>query len=183
MRFATIQTLAFLSVASAAPVIERSTQDVGVFTTAITDINNSLLTFDVPIQALTATSDIPSAIADLTSKASGVSSAIDTGAANIQATATLSLLDTIRLVTPSQSMATTANNTLNDLISKKDILINGGQQAAVISLLGTIKTSSTAFAGVIVGKVPSSLQSTVQQVASKVTDALNNGIVAFGGTV
>jgi hypothetical protein len=183
MRFATIQTLAFICVASAAPVVERSIQDITVFKTAITNINAALVAFDTSVQAYTSTSDPPSAIADLTAKSSDIASAIDTGTTNIQATTALGYGDTISLVTPSQSLSATANSTLNDLISKKDIITENGQQAAVISILSMIKASSTAFAGALVSKVPSALQSTVQEVAGKVTDAFNNAIVAFGGTV
>jgi hypothetical protein len=185
MRLATIQTLAFICVAStaAAPVVERSTQDLAVFTTAINNINASLVAFDVPVQALTPTSDIPTAIVDLTAKASDVISAINTGTTNIQATDPLTLSQTIGLVTPASAVGKTANSTLNDLISKKDILINGGQQAAVISLLDTLRTSSTAFATAVVAKVPAQLKSTAQELAGSVTTALNNAIVAFGGNV
>jgi hypothetical protein len=185
MRFATIQTLALICVASttAAPVVERAVQDIGVFTTAINNINASLIAFDVPVQALTPTSDISTAIVDITARASDVISAINTGTTNVEATDPLNLSQTLGLVTPASALGKTANSTLNDLISKKDILINGGQQATVIASLNSLKTSSSAFATAVVAKVPDALKSTAQQLAGSVTTALNNAIVAFGGTV
>jgi hypothetical protein len=185
MRFATIQTLAFICVAStaAAPVVERSIQDVKPFTTAINNINASLNALDVPIQALTASSDLSSAVADITAKGSAVIAAIESGTTDISAAAQLTLSETITLVSPASVVGTTANSTLNDLISKKDIIINGGQGAPIISMLNTLKGSSSSFANALVAKVPQALKSTAQQVAGKVTTAIDNAIVAFGGSV
>jgi Hydrophobic surface binding protein A len=177
-----IQNLAFfyIAVTFASPLtqITYNTRDITIVSNAITSIINALTTFDTSINNLPTTP-----IIDITTTGAAITSALNTGAKNVQASKSLTVPDTINLVTPAQNLGDTANSTLNDLISKHDILTTAGEEATIVTLLETMKSSSGFFVDAVVSKVPSALQGPVRSVSCQVTEAFNRGILAFGGMV
>lgn len=176
-------SLALLGVTTALPSPTLVQRDLSTFTAAFAAIGSAISNFDTSILALTPTSDITTAIADLTTKSNEVLDALNTGATNINATSVLSLTDSLSLLNLSNQLVATTNTTINDLISKKSIIDAANEDAFVVTQLTAVKSATQGFIGAIVTHVPSAVQSIANSQAQQVITVLDSGITAFGGTV
>jgi hypothetical protein len=184
MRLDNILLFSLIGLAAAAPSPTRlGKRDLSTFTTAFNAVGSALSAFDTDVKTLTSSSDIPAVITTLTTDANNIISALNTGATNINATAPLSLTDSLNLLTLSNNLVSTANTTITDLISKHDIIVNAGETDFVVTELQAVKAATYGFIGAVVSHVPDSVKSIANNQASQVVTVLNNGITAFGGTV
>lgn len=178
MQLLQIISLSLFGLSTSASIIKR---DFATFQTAFTAVGNALTAFDQSVLALTPTSDVPTAVSDLTTKSNAIVDALNTGATNINATEPLGLTDSVNLLSLSNTLVTTANTTINDLISKKPIIDAAGQDALVITQLQAVKAASYSFIGAVTTHVPSSVSSIAAQQAGQVITIINNGLAAYGG--
>jgi hypothetical protein len=183
MLVSSILPFALLGFATAAPSPTLIQRDLSTFTAAFSAVGSAISDFDTSVIALTPTSDIPTAITDLTAKSNAILDALNTGATNINASAVLSLTDSLSLLNLSNQLVATTNTTINDLISKKSIIDAANEDAFVVTQLNAVKSATYGFIGAIVSHVPSAVQSIAQSQANQVITVLNSGITAFGGTV
>jgi len=167
----------------AAPSSTLVQRDLSTFTAAFSAVGSAISDFDTSVLALTPTSDIPSAITDLTAKSNAIVDALNTGSTNINASAVLSLTDSLSLLNLSNQLVATTNTTINDLISKKSIIDTANEDAFVVTQLTAVKSATQGFIAAIVAHVPSAVQSIAQSQATQVITVLNTGITTFGGTV
>jgi len=184
MLFSTLVSFTLLGIASATPtptVVEK--RDLSTFTAAFAAVSSAITDFDSSVTALTASSDVNSAITDLTTKSNTIISALNTGAANINATTPLDLSDAVSLLTLSNNLVAATNQTVNDLIAKKSIIDAANEDAFVVTQLTAVRGAAYGFIGAVVSQVPSSVQSIANTQASQVITVLNSGITAFGGSV
>lgn len=108
-----------------------------------------------------------------------VVSATDAATTVANASADLSDLDAIGLVSPIQSLTTDVQNAINDIIAVKSLIVAAGSQAQTLSDLIAQNTSATALASAITAKVPADLQSTAASLAAGITNAIQEGITAY----
>jgi len=183
MLVSNILPFAFLGIATAIPSPTLVQRDLSTFTAAFSAVGSAISAFDTSVNALTPTSDISTAITDLTAKSNAILDALNTGATNINASAVLSLTDSLSLLNLSNQLVATTNTTINDLIAKKSIIDAANEDAFVVTQLTAVKSATQGFIAAIVAHVPSAVQSIAQSQATQVITVLNNGITAFGGTV
>jgi len=183
MLVSNIVPFALLGLATAAPSPTLVQRDLSTFTAAFAAVGSAISNFDTSVLALTPTSDIPTAITDLTAKSNAILDALNTGATNINASAVLSLTDSLSLLNLSNQLVATTNTTINDLIAKKSIIDGANEDAFVVTQLTAVKSATQGFIGAIVSHVPSAVQSIAQSQATQVITVLNSGITAFGGSV
>jgi len=183
MQFSKLLSLSLLGLAAASPTATFQKRDLATFQTAFAAVGSALSTFDTDVLTLTASSDVPTVITQLTTDANGILSALNTGATNINATTALSLTDAINLLSLSNTLVATANTTINDLISKKPIIDAANEDAFVVTQLQAVKAATYGFIGAVTSQVPSAVQSIAANQAGQVITVLNSGITAFGGTI
>jgi hypothetical protein len=183
MRVSTICSLLFAGVALAAPSkTVKTKRDLAAFQSAFAAVSTAINTFDTDIKALTPSTDVNSVLPQLTTDSNAIVTALDNGVTTVNAQPALSLLDSVSLLSLSSTLATNANNTVNDLISAKPEIDAAGEDGFVVTQLTSVKTASQSFIAAVVAKVPTSVQSVANTQASNVITALNRGITAFGGT-
>lgn len=183
MQFSNILSLSLLGLAVATPTPTFVKRDLSTFQTAFSAVGSALSDFDTSVVALSATSDITTAVADLTTKAQAIDDALNTGSTNINATDALSLTDAVSLLSLSNTLVATANTTINDLIAKKSIIDAASEDAFVVTQLQTVKEATYGFIGAITSHVPSAVSGIAANQASQVITVLNTGITAFGGSI
>jgi hypothetical protein len=184
MRASTIFSLLFAGVTLASPTkTVKTKRDLAAFQSAFAAVSTAINTFDADVKALTPSTDVNAALPQLTSDSNAIVTALDNGVTTINAQPALSLLDSVSLLSLSNTLATNANSTVNDLISAKSIIDAAGEDGFVVTQLTSVKTASQAFIAAVVAKVPTSVQSVANSQASQVITALNNGITTFGGSV
>jgi hypothetical protein len=179
MHYSTLIAAAFVALAGASPV----KRDLALIQAAFTNVSNAVNKLDTDIQAIDPSGDVPSTIALLQADSDAVVSALDTGAANINASDPITLLDSLGLLSYSNALINATNNTINDLVSKVDIVNANNQAAAVVAALNAQKLSSQGFTAAIQSKVPEQVVSVVQSQGQQVIDIINRGIVAYGGAI
>lgn len=162
MLVSTILPFTLLGAAFAAPSPTLVQRDLSTFTAAFAAVGSAISNFDTSILALTASSDIPSSITDLTAKSNAILDALNTGSSNINASAVLSLTDSLSLLNLSNQLVATTNTTINDLISKKSIIDAASEDAFVVTQLTAVKSATEGFIAAIVAHVPSAVQSIAQ---------------------
>ena len=179
MHIFSILSFALIGLAAAGPV----KRDLDTVEAAFANITAALNQFDTDINALNISSNVSGAVATLTSDASNVLSAINIGIASVDATSALSLTDAISLASVAQGLGTTVNNTINDLIAKEPIINAAGNDPLVVSELQAQYNATQAFINAVASKVPSVVSGIAKQDGQSALVSINNGIVAFGGTV
>jgi hypothetical protein len=182
MRPSTIFSLLFTGAAIAAPsaFVKR---DIAAFESAFSAIDDAINTFDTAVKALTPTTDVSSALPDLTTKSDAIVTALDDGTTTVTAQPALSLTDAVQLLSLSNTLTSSANQTVTDLITAKPEIDAAGEDSFVVTQLTSVKTASQGFIAAVVAKVPSAVQGLANSQASQVITALDTGITTFGGSV
>ena len=178
MRILSIFYLALLGLATAGPV----KRDLATVEAAFANITTALNQLDTDVNALNTNSSTTGAVATLSSDANNVLTALNTGTANVDATSALSLSDAINLASVAQGLGTTVNTTIKDLIAKEPIINATGNDPMVVSELQALYNATRAFINAVASKVPSFVSGIAKQDGQSALNAINNGIVAFGGT-
>jgi hypothetical protein len=177
MRFSQVITLTLVSSVFASPRIMK--RDLATIEGQIDAVNAKITIVDNTVVALTASSDIGAAATTLTAQSGDIVTALNAGTSAITATDAVSLSDALTLNTYSNALVDNVNQTVTDFISKKDIIVAGGQGSTVVTQLQSLKTASSPFIDAIVSKVPEAAQSIAKSQAGKVLTSLDQGIAAF----
>jgi hypothetical protein len=177
MRFSQVITLTLVSSVFASPRIMK--RDLATIEGQIDAVNAKISIVDNTVKALTASSDVGQAAATLTAQSGDIVSALQAGTTAITNTDAISLNDALTLNTYSNALVDNVNQTVTDFISKKDIIVAGGQAATVVTQLQAQKDASSPFIDAIVSKVPDAAQGIAKSQASKVLTSLDQGIAAF----
>lgn len=180
MYFSKIVAFGLSAITVSARVIKR---DLATFQTAFANVDAALTDFQVAINALQPTDDIPTAIALFTEKAQAFDNALLTGSAAINASTPLNVFEALGLIPLVNDMVAQADQALNDLIAKEPIIDSAGQNPRVVEELNIAKQAGYSFIGAAVTHVPSATAGLANTLALQVIAIINRGIVAFGGTV
>jgi hypothetical protein len=180
MYFSTIVTYGLAAFTASAAVIKR---DLATFQNAFAAVDASLTDFQVAINALQPTDDIPASVALFTQKAKAFDAALLTGSANINASTPLNVFEALGLLPLVNDLVAQADSALNDLIAKEPIIDGAGLNPLVVEELNLAKQAGWSFIGAATSKVPAATAGIARGLAVQVIAIIDRGIVAFGGTV
>ncbi|KAI9658555.1 MAG: hypothetical protein M1821_002115 [Bathelium mastoideum] len=175
--YAKIALFALLGSALAGPAVLK--RDAQTIITALDNVNTAASTLDAAVKAFDGSAGD---ITTLNSDAAAVLSAIKTGTTNVEATSAISDSDALSVASTTETLITTLNQTIDDLIAKKATFDSSGQSGTVLSDLEQQENASTALGNAIVSKTPSDLSSIAESLTAQITAAFQNGITAFGGS-
>ena len=176
MRISLAIPLTFVGASYAAVLVSR---DIATIEAQFTAINSAVVAFDNDVVAISGTPDTDL----LNAAAQAVVDQLNNSTAIVTDTDAVSVLDAINLVSDSNTLTSSVNKTITDLIAAKPAFDAAGASGEVLSQLEEQKTASQAFIAAVVSKVPDSVKSIANSQAQNVISALNTGITAFGGTV
>lgn len=179
MKFTTLLTLGLAAGAMATPtktarqpsLVER---DVAAVTSVLSAVQDKVQTLDTAIKGWNG-----GAIDSVLSASDDVVSAINSGVTTIKGSGDLSTSDALALPGPVNDLADVVKTTIDDLIAKKD---QGEKACAIPATQDALKKQYDAakdLSDTIVSKVPESLASIAQNLASGITDAIQKGINAY----
>ncbi|KAI9692119.1 MAG: hypothetical protein M1822_006349 [Bathelium mastoideum] len=132
----------------------RSTQkkrDVTTIENALNAINTAAGTLDTDVKAFDGSS---AAVTTLESDSAAVLNAINTGNSQIAPTAAISDTDALTVAGTTQTLITTLNQTISDLIAQKPAFDSAGVSSTVLSQLQQQNSAATTFGATVVSKVP-----------------------------
>lgn len=179
MKFTTLLTLGLAAGAMATPtktarqpsLVER---DVAAVTSVLSAVQDKVQTLDTAIKGWNG-----GAIDSVLSASDDVVSAINSGVTTIKGSGDLSTSDALALPGPVNDLTDVVKTTIDDLIAKKD---QGEKACAIPATQDALKKQYDAakdLSDTIVSKVPESLASIAQNLASGITDAIQKGINAY----
>jgi len=190
MHLTTLFTLALASLATASsvsssslPTVPPSKRQLSTVKSAVDTVTTALTALDTAVSGITPGGDVTAQTAAVTTASESLQTALTDGTTSVKSATPLSLVDALGLVAPTQNLATTAKTTITNLIGKKSIIDGARQTATVLEQLGGQRTATAAFGDAVVGKVPKAVGAIAQGIADQATEAIDAGIVAFGGTV
>ncbi|KAF4260254.1 hypothetical protein KXV31_007530 [Aspergillus fumigatus] len=152
-------------------LVER---DFAAVTSVVAAISSKVDTLDANIKAYTGgdTSAIVDASADLIST-------INDGTSTVAAQPALSQVDALNLVNPILALTNKVKTTIDDLISKKSLIVEAGAGPTTYSQLLDQYTASSNLATTLSGKVPEALKQVAEELSSGITSAIQKGIDAY----
>ncbi|KAJ6784707.1 hypothetical protein PWT90_00450 [Aphanocladium album] len=142
---------------------------VGVLHSVQTDIDN----LDTAVKAWTAD---PTPVLDASNKLVAI---IGQGTGIVHSSPELSLNDAISLLGPVKDLKGHAQNLVNDLKGKKDVVVKGGLCEAVSSQVTSIGDKSKGLIDATVAKVPRGAQDIAKQQAQGFLDILSDAQSTF----
>lgn len=116
------------------------------------------------------------------SASEALNSAVSSGVATVKGAQEVSTTDALQIQPAVQTLTTTVNTTITDLIAKKSQIVAAGEGQTTEDALTTQLQGAKDLAAAITSKVPSSLQSLATQLSAGITEAIQNGVDAFKGT-
>lgn len=116
------------------------------------------------------------------SASTALNSAVTSGVNTVKGAQMVSATDALQIQPAVQTLTTTVNGTIADLIAKKDQIVAAGQGGTTEDQLTTQLQGAKDLATAISSKVPSSLQSLAQSLSAGITDAIQSGVDAYKGT-
>lgn len=153
-------------------------RDLQTILTAINNVNTAATTLDNDVKAYDGSAG---AISKSNTDAASVLSAINTGTTNVRGTSAVSDSDALQIASATETLITTVNNTINDLITKKPTFDSSGQSPTVLNDLRQQDTASDALGDAIVSKVPSDVTGIAQSLTAEISASFQRGITAYGG--
>ncbi|EME81535.1 uncharacterized protein MYCFIDRAFT_183358 [Pseudocercospora fijiensis CIRAD86] len=165
-----------VSGALAADVYRRQT--IADVSSAISGLTSKVQAVDKAVQAFNG--DAQQAVA-IQSAAKDLSDTVDKGTAAAKGLPTLQQQDALGLASPVQDLSKAVNQTIGDLIAKKDAFVKAGLGGAVREILEGQQKSASAFVDAILSKLPAELKPIGQQLAAPVIDSIKTGVAAFAG--
>ncbi|KAJ8208134.1 hypothetical protein LV164_003939, partial [Aspergillus fumigatus] len=152
-------------------LVER---DFAAVTSVVAAISSKVDALDANIKAYTGgdTSAIVDASADLIST-------INDGTSTVAAQPALSQVDALNLVNPILALTNKVKTTIDDLISKKSLIVEAGAGPTTYNQLLDQYTASSNLATTLSGKVPEALKQVAEELSSGITSAIQKGIDAY----
>lgn len=142
---------------------------VDVFTSVQTSIDG----LDTVVKAWS------SDLAPLLDASNKLISSITTGTNTVSGSTPLTLIETIRIIKPVQSLEAHARTLVDDLKGKKQQIEQGGLCGVVGQQIDTINTDSQALTKATISKVPPVAQDVATQVAQGILDVLADAKNSF----
>lgn len=169
MKFSTIFTLGLAGTALANPLVARAGP-----TDIISDISSKTDALDSAIKGYSGgdTKKVEDASADLVST-------ITKGTDTIKGGPDLSTSDALGLTEPVQALTKKVQQTIDDLIAKKDEVVKAGAGGKVKESLNAQKSAADGLASAISGKVPESLKDIAKQLSAGISNAIQKGIDSY----
>ncbi|KAF2675079.1 hypothetical protein BT63DRAFT_436057 [Microthyrium microscopicum] len=173
MKFSNIASVATLALGVSGSLYRRD----------LTTINGVLTTIGTKLSALdSAVNAFSGDISALQSASDDVISTLKSGTSTISGTDTLSQTDAVGVATSVQTLETSVQKAVNDIISKKSAIVAGGFGGQVLKALQDQQSGSDALAKALTSKVPTELQSVATQLSAGIHTDIQKGIDAFQGT-
>jgi hypothetical protein len=149
--------------------------DVNIVVAGYKDVENKLTVLDTAVKAL-GNGTTTTAAQDLLTKSQAVTAALKSATAKItSAKAITDLFASSELTTPGDSVSALLENTINDLIEKKETIAKAGQSAAILKELKEQKDATTAFTTAINSKLPALAQIVASGTSQRPLTALDKG--------
>ena len=142
-------------------------------------IGVALDSLDSAVVALTDGGNVQAATADLSAKSAAIVKAIADATTTISASKELTLSEATGVLTPAKNLLTKTRKTVDDLISKKPIIVKAGQTATVKSQLEAQAKGAKGLADAVVSRMPSATKTIAQSQADAIGKEIARGIAAF----
>lgn len=150
-------------------------RDITSVVSVLTSVDSVVNALDA---AITASPPVPSTILPL---AADLLAAINSGIQVVLASADLSETDALSLISPTQTLSSNTNTTINNLIAIKPTIDATGFGYTTLQQLQQQLTAASTLSADIVDLVPAGLQFTAQALAAGIAAALQNGVNAYAG--
>ena len=145
---------------------------------------------DVVNKIAAATTDLDNAIkaynggdaSTIISASDNVNSVVTAGVATANGATAITLNDALTLTPIVQTLSTTVDGTINDLIAKKTQIVAAGQGQKTEDTLVTQLAGAQALSKAISSKVPPDLSTIATQLSQSISDSIQKGVDAFKGT-
>jgi len=173
MKFSNIVSVATFSLGVSGTLVRR---DLTTIQNVLSTISTKLGTLDT---AVTSFSGDPTA---LTNANADVLSTLKSGTSTISGTSDLSQSDAITVSTAVQTLETSVQKVVNDLISKKSAIVAAGAGGTILQGLQDQQAASKALADALTSKVPTELQTVAAQLSAGINTDIQKGVDAFKGT-
>lgn len=148
-------------------------------TAGFTSIGAALDSLDASVLALADGANIQAATGELKSKSAAVAAAITAATGNIKSGAALSIVEAANILAPSKVLLGQTKKVVDDLISKKAIIVKAGQAGTVKEQLSSQQTVADSLVAAIVSKVPAATQAIAKNQAAAISKEIARGLTAF----
>lgn len=154
----------------------------GVMADAIGDgftaIGVALDALDAAVLSVTAANVATKAI-ELNTKSDAVAKTIAAATAQINASKELTIVEAANVLTPAKTLETKTQKTIDDLISKKDLIAKAGQTAVVKGQLTNQATAAKTLSDAVESKMPAATKPIAKNQAKAINDHIARGVAAF----
>jgi hypothetical protein len=105
--------------------------------------------------------------------------AIETGTKAVKAGKSVALMDSVNLLIPAQELTTATQQSVDDMIARKDTIVKLGAKAQVLDSLKKLKAATLTFNKGLTAKLPGLVASLATSEAARPVAYLDRGIQAF----
>jgi hypothetical protein len=119
---------------------------------------------------------------ELTSASQNVQDTVSKGITTVNSASSITLADSVQIQGQVSDLQKTIEDTVNDLISKKAILMSAGAGTMVSKSLKDQLAGAKALQMAIGAKVPPDVQSLAQQLSAGINTSLQKGVDAFSSS-
>ncbi|KAI9709527.1 MAG: hypothetical protein M1820_003287 [Bogoriella megaspora] len=176
MKSSTLLSLSsFVSLALAGSSMFRK-RDLATIQNALNAINTAAGTLDTNVKAFDGSAG---AVTTLESDSAAVLDAINTGNSEIAPTDPISDNDALAVAGTTNTLITTLNQTIDDLIAQRQAFDSAGVSSTVLDQLQQQSIAADTFGATVVSKIPSDLQGIAQSLTAQITAAFQRGIAAY----
>lgn len=174
MKFTLISLLAVLGPALASPA--PLARDLNTIKSVLGDIQAQINSLNTAITAKPLKAD------PVITQSNNLVNTINKGASTVNAQDSLSQIDALGLVSPTQDLADDADKTVESLISIKPDVLKMGEGCTTLTALNKQHKAATGLSSAIVSKVPEALGSTAEELSGKISASIKKGADAYKGS-
>jgi hypothetical protein len=168
-------TFSFLVLAGAAVGSSILERQVAAIVGVVNGIEQATSSLDTTVKAFNGD---PKA---LTAASQNVQDTVSKGVTTVNAASSITLTDSVQIQGQVSNLQKTIEDTVNDLISKKAMLLSAGAGTMVSKSLTDQLAGAKALQMAIGAKVPPEVQSLAQQLSAGINTSLQKGVDAFSG--
>ena len=161
-------------VSAEASILERQVQ---IIVGVVNQINTATQSLDTAVKGYTGGD-----ASAILSEQQKVANAVSEGISTVNGVSSITLTDAVQIQGQVQNLQQSAENVVNNLISKKSDLLAAGQGGSIETSLVAQLKGANALAAAISSKVPPEVQQLAQQLSAGISSALQKGVDAFAGS-
>jgi exonuclease VII small subunit len=172
MKVLTLLALTASAAASAQSIYERQVQTI---VQVLNSINTDTLALNTAVRNFNGPQDLQT----LQQASNRVAQTVSSGAQAVSQASSISLNDAVQLQGQVQQLQSTIEGTVQNLVAKKQILVQSGAGPIVAQGLNSQLQSAQQLSTAIVSKVPQGAQPLAQQLSNGINNALQQGVQQF----